>query len=96
MYDQRIKIVLMVEPSYPPDAPTRPEIPNFPGMRPGHPLSFADPVLSKAYFQSFLDKLDANGVVLAGLELDNEINWADGMRARTTTRCARRWARLPT
>jgi hypothetical protein len=42
----------------------------------GHPLSYADPALSKAYFQTFIDKLEANGIVLSGIELGNEINWA--------------------
>lgn len=41
----------------------------------GHPLSSADPELSRVYFQSFLAKLEANDIVLAGLELGNEINW---------------------
>jgi hypothetical protein len=41
----------------------------------GHPLSSADPELSKAYYQSLIGMLEASGVVLAGLELGNEINW---------------------
>jgi hypothetical protein len=80
LYDAGIKIIFMVGPSFPPDAPTRPAMPDFPGMRPGQPLSFADPMRSKDYFQFLLDKLEASGIVLAGLELDNEINWADGNR----------------
>jgi hypothetical protein len=42
----------------------------------GHPLSFADPELSKTDFQKLFDGLDANGITLAGVELGNEINWA--------------------
>jgi hypothetical protein len=42
----------------------------------GHPLSYADPALSRAAFQKLFDALDANGIVLAGIELGNEINWA--------------------
>jgi hypothetical protein len=42
----------------------------------GHPLSNADPELSRASYQKLFDALDANGVVLAGIELGNEINWA--------------------
>jgi hypothetical protein len=42
----------------------------------GPPLSYADPALSKAAFQSLFDQFDANGIVLAGVELGNEINWA--------------------
>jgi len=41
------------------------------------PLSAADPELSRAYYQTLFDKLDAKGVVLAGVELGNEINWTD-------------------
>ena len=41
------------------------------------PLSQADPERSRAYYQTLFDKLDAKGVVLAGVELGNEINWTD-------------------
>jgi hypothetical protein len=76
VYAQGIKIELQLSPQYPPNAPSRPYQPEeFPNMWGGHPLSYADPKLSRVYFQSFLDKLDANAVVLAGLELGNEINW---------------------
>jgi hypothetical protein len=72
-----IRIQLIVGPQYPPDAPKRPYQPNlFPAMWGGPPLSYADPVLSKANFQRLFDSLDANGIVLAGVELGNEINWA--------------------
>jgi hypothetical protein len=77
VYAQGIKIELLVGPQYPPNAPMRPYQPKeFPDMWGGHPLSYADPGLSRIYFQSFLDKLDANDIALAGLELGNEINWA--------------------
>jgi hypothetical protein len=46
-------------------------------MRTAMPLSAADPVRSKTYYQSIFDKLDAKGVSLAGVELGNELNWAD-------------------
>jgi hypothetical protein len=76
VYAQGIKIEFQLSPQYPPTAPSRPYQPKeFPNMWGGHPLSFADPQLSKVYFQSVMDKLDANGIVLAGLELGNEINW---------------------
>jgi hypothetical protein len=42
----------------------------------GVPLSAASPALSKAYFKQFFDKLDSDGIVLAAVELNNEINWA--------------------
>jgi hypothetical protein len=72
-----IRIQLIVSPEYPPNAPTRPYQPNvFPSMWGGHPLSSADPALSKAAFQHLFESLDANGITLAGVELGNEINWA--------------------
>ncbi len=74
---QGIRIQLIVGADYPPDAPTRAYQPNaFPAMWSGHPLSYADPALSKAAFQRLFDNLDTNGIALAGVELGNEINWA--------------------
>jgi hypothetical protein len=46
-------------------------------MRSALPLSAADPERSRTFYQSLFDKLDANGIVLAGVELGNEINWID-------------------
>jgi len=72
-----IRIQLIAGPQYTPNAPTRPYQPDvFPAMWSGHPLSFADPALSKTDFQHLFDSLDANGIQLAGVELGNEINWA--------------------
>jgi hypothetical protein len=72
-----IRIQLIVGPQYSPNAPSRPYQPNvFPAMWGGHPLSFADPALSKTAFQHLFDSLDANSITLAGVELGNEINWA--------------------
>ena len=45
-------------------------------MWPGPPLSYFDLEQSRSYFQRLLDKLDTEGIVLAGLELENEINMA--------------------
>ena len=74
---QGIRIQLIVGLEYSPNAPTRPYQPNeYPYMWGGHPLSFADPALSKTAFQHLFDSLDANGIALAGVELGNEINWA--------------------
>jgi hypothetical protein len=74
---QGIKLQLGVGPAYAPNAPRRPYQPAaFPAMWGGPPLSYADPALSEAAFQSLFDRLDANGIVLAGIELGNEINWA--------------------
>jgi intracellular sulfur oxidation DsrE/DsrF family protein len=77
LYAQGIKIQLIVSPGYPPNAPVRPYKPDeFPQMWGGHPLSSADPTLSKAAFQTLFNSLDANGIGLAGVELGNELNWA--------------------
>jgi hypothetical protein len=46
-------------------------------LRAAVPLSAADLERSRTYFQSLFNKLDAKGVVLAGVELGNELNWAD-------------------
>jgi hypothetical protein len=72
-----IRIQLGVGAEYPANAPSRPYRPDeFPSMWGGHPLSYADPELSRASYQKLFDALDANGIVLAGIELGNEINWA--------------------
>lgn len=72
-----IRIQLIVGPQYSPGAPSRPYQPDiYPAMWGGHPLSSADPALSKAAFQKLFDSLDANNLQLAGVELGNEINWA--------------------
>ena len=72
-----IRIQLGLGPEYSPNAPSRPYQPDqFPLMWGGHPLSYADPALSKAAFQKLFDSLDANNIQLAGIELGNEINWA--------------------
>lgn len=74
---QGIRVQLILSPEYPPDAPSRPYMPErFPQMWGGHPLSAADPELSRAAFRKLFAALDAQGITLAGLELDNEINWA--------------------
>jgi hypothetical protein len=72
-----IRILLGVGALYSADAPTRPYQPEqFPSMWSGHPLSYADPELSRAFYQKLFDALDAGGIVLAGIELGNEMNWA--------------------
>lgn len=72
-----IRIQLIVSPEYAPNSPTRPYQPElFQSMWGGHPLSFADPGLSKVAFQRLFGSLDTNGIALAGVELGNEINWA--------------------
>ncbi|WP_419789105.1 hypothetical protein HDF18_05135 [Mucilaginibacter sp. X5P1] len=74
-YAQNIRVLLIIHSQYAPNAPIRPYQPKeFPGMWHGAPLSYADTELSRLYFQQLMDKLDTNGIVLAGLELENEIN----------------------
>jgi Glycosyl hydrolase catalytic core len=75
-YDKGIKIDLLIGCVCPPSAKPRPASKQY-GMRSADALSNADPELSKKYFQSLLDDLDKQGVELQGLELGNEINWAD-------------------
>jgi hypothetical protein len=77
VYAQGMRIQLILSLKYDENAPTRPYRPQlFPSMWGGHPLSYANVALSKAYFQSLVGMLDDNGMTLAGLELGNEINWA--------------------
>jgi len=40
-------------------------------------LSSADPDKFRTYFQPLLAKLESKGIVLAGMELGNEINWSN-------------------
>ncbi|WP_296437311.1 hypothetical protein [Rhizobium sp. 60-20] len=74
---QNIGVVLIFHGKYAPGAPVRPyQAKEFPGMWEGPPISFLDPDASRIYFQQFLGKLDAAGIALAGIELENEINMA--------------------
>ena len=74
--DKGIKIDLLAGCAYAGNIPPRPESKQY-GMRSAYALSLADPVISKKSFQSLFDQLDQQGVVLEGVELGNEINWAD-------------------
>jgi hypothetical protein len=76
-YAQNIRVVLIFHGKYSPGAPVRPyRAKEFPGMWQGPPISSLNPGLSHIYFQQFMDRLDAAGVALAGIELENEINMA--------------------
>lgn len=78
---QGIQIELGLGPRYSANALLRPYQPTiYPAMWGGPPPSYADPALSKADFQSLFDQFDANGIVLVGIELGNEINWAASIR----------------
>jgi hypothetical protein len=74
--DKGIGLVLVPGAEFLPNAPVRPADAKR-HMRSALPLSWADPERSRAFYQSLFDKLDANGIVLAGIELGNEINWTD-------------------
>ena len=72
-----VAAVLILHGLYAPDAPQRPYRPQeFPGMWPGPPLSYLDPARSAQYFRELLEKLESDGITLAGMELENEINMA--------------------
>lgn len=76
-YAHKISTVLILHGLYAPGAPARPFRPKeFPGMWSGPPLSALDPVRSAQYFQELIGKLEAARDMLAGLELENEINMA--------------------
>jgi hypothetical protein len=76
LQDKGVGLVLVPGAEFLPGAPLRPADAKT-HMRSAMPLSWADPERSRVYYQSVFDKLDANGVVLAGVELGNEINWTD-------------------
>jgi len=76
LQDEGIGLVLVPGVQYLPGSKERPAYPPS-HMRAAMPLSATDPERSRAYYQTIFDKLDAKGVVLAGVELGNELNWAD-------------------
>ncbi len=76
LQDKGVGLVLVPGAEFLPGAPPRPADAKT-HMRSAMPLSWADPERSRAFYQSLFDKLDANGVVLAAVELGNEINWTD-------------------
>jgi len=76
LYDKGIKIDLLVGCGYPASTHARPKSTQY-GMRAADLLSLADPEISKKNFQTLFDDLDKQGIVLEGVELGNEFNWAD-------------------
>lgn len=72
-----ISVVLILHGLYAPGAPYRQyNAKEFPGMFAGSPFSSLDPERSRQNFQELMNKLESSGIVLAGLELENEINMA--------------------
>jgi hypothetical protein len=61
---------------YPATVKARPYNPAYPHIWAAYPLSQSDPALFTSWFTPILAQLEASGVVLAGLELGNEFNWA--------------------
>ncbi len=76
LQSEGIGLVLVPNVQFSPNAQARPADEKR-HMRSAMPLSQADPERSRAYYQTLFDKLDEKGVVLAGVELGNEINWTD-------------------
>jgi hypothetical protein len=76
LQSEGIGLVLVTGAEFSPNAPLRPADEKR-HMRSAMPLSYADPERSRAYYQTVFDRLDEKGVVLAGIELGNEINWTD-------------------
>jgi len=73
---RNLRILLIVDLEFPPDAPVRPPDPRYPRMWSSHPLSAADAALFKESFGAQLAAFEAKGIRFAGFELGNEINWA--------------------
>jgi hypothetical protein len=71
-----IRLVLVMGPVYAANAQAR-HADEIRHMRSAMPLSAADPERSRAYYQTVFDRLDEKGVVLAGVEVGNELNWCD-------------------
>jgi hypothetical protein len=74
--NRNLRILLIVDLEFPPDAPVRPSDARYPWLWSGHPLSAADPALFKESFGAQLAAFEAKGIQFAGFELGNEINWA--------------------
>jgi hypothetical protein len=76
LQDEGIGLVIVPSVEYSPGTKQRPAYePSH--MRAAMPLSATDPERSRVYYQNLFDKLDEKGVVLTGVELGNELNWAD-------------------
>ncbi|SDS82794.1 hypothetical protein SAMN05216490_1896 [Mucilaginibacter mallensis] len=76
VYAHGIKIEMIVDMAYAPGTPWPSAPKGFNGLWRAPPLSKADPDSCAGYFKRLIDKLEAKGIVLAGLELGNELNWA--------------------
>lgn len=71
-----IRVLLNLEMLYQPGAPARPYRPElYPEVWAGPPLSFADPHSTRERYRQVIDQLEESGIVLAAIEVGNEINW---------------------
>src|SRR5215831_4572239 len=75
-YASGIKPIVIVPLQYPENVKPRPYNSAYPDIWAAYPLSQSDPAIFASWFAPILAQLEASGVVLAGLELGNEINWA--------------------
>jgi hypothetical protein len=70
LQSEGIGLVLVTGAQFSANAPLRPADEKR-HMRSAMPLSYADPVRSRAYYQTVFDELDEKGVVLAGVTRQN-------------------------
>src|SRR5215470_15300539 len=75
-YASGIKPIVIVPLQYQENVKPRPYNPAYPDIWAAYALSQSDPAIFASWFTPVLAQLEASGVVLAGLELGNEINWA--------------------
>jgi hypothetical protein len=75
-YASGIKPIVIVPLQYPASVKPRPYNSAYPDIWAAYPLSQSDPAIFTSWFTPILAQLEASGVVLAGLELGNEINGA--------------------
>ena len=75
-YARGISPIVIVPLQYPATVKPRPYNSAYPDIWAAYPLSQSDPAIFASWFTPILAQLEESGVVLAGLELGNEINWA--------------------
>ena len=76
VYASGIKPIVIVPLQYSASVKPRPYNSAYPDIWAAYPLSQSDPAIFASWFTPILAQLEESGVVLAGLELGNEINWA--------------------
>jgi hypothetical protein len=86
-YASGISPIVIVPLQYPTTVKPRPYNPAHRHIWAAYRLSQSDPALFTSWFTPILAQLESSGVVLAGLELGNEINW---LRSTVIFRCRER------